>query len=81
MDFAQGEEVREGKSGQRGESDGVERGISTVLAIAAVYLEGFLVAVDVDLDAAPGALESCHGKGLTPVVGAVLLACDKVCSI
>jgi hypothetical protein len=54
------------------------RGTSTILAIATVYLESFLVAVDVDLDAAPGTLESCYGEGLSPVVGAVLLASDKI---
>jgi hypothetical protein len=46
---------------------------SPVLAVAGVDLEGVLVAVDVECDAGPGAVESCDpGLGWgAPVVGAV----------
>jgi hypothetical protein len=55
--------------------------ISTVLAIAATDLESFLVTVDIDLDAAPGALESCYGESLAPVEETVLLASNKISGI
>jgi hypothetical protein len=48
-------------------------GYRTVLAIIAINLKGFLVTVDVDLDTAPGALESCYRERPALVVGAILL--------
>jgi hypothetical protein len=62
------------------EKGGVE-GYRTVLTITAINLKDFLVTVDVDLDTAPGALESCYRERLVPVVGAILLTVDEVRSI
>lgn len=66
-----------GRLTEEGEKGGRE-GNSTILAIAAVHLESLLVTINIDLDAAPGALESCYGESLMPVVRAVFLASDKI---
>ena len=52
----------------------------TVLTVAAVELEGLLVAVDVELDARPGAGDGGNGS-IAPVVGAELLAVDDVAGV